>query len=47
MKKMTVQSLSEEGLRNLGPSVATMARVEGLDAHERAVTLRLADLEKK
>lgn len=47
VKKMTVQSLSEEGLRNLGPSVATMARVEGLDAHERAVTLRLADLEKK
>ena len=40
-KKMTVQSLSLEGLKNLGPSVAKMAEVEGLDAHRRAVTLRL------
>ena len=40
-KKMTVQSLSLEGLRALGPSVARMASVEGLDAHRRAVTLRL------
>lgn len=40
-KKMTVQSLTKEGLQNLGPCVATMARVEGLEAHRRAVTLRL------
>lgn len=40
-KNMTVQSLSEEGLRALGPAVARMAAVEGLDAHRRAVTLRL------
>ena len=40
-KKMTVQNLSLEGLKNLGPSVAKMAEVEGLDAHRRAVTLRL------
>ncbi|KIY92249.1 histidinol dehydrogenase [Monoraphidium neglectum] len=40
-KKMTVQSLSFEGLQALGPSVAKMAEVEGLDAHRRAVTLRL------
>eukprot|EP00195_Chlamydomonas_chlamydogama_P013633 CAMPEP_0202892308 /NCGR_PEP_ID=MMETSP1392-20130828/2041_1 /ASSEMBLY_ACC=CAM_ASM_000868 /TAXON_ID=225041 /ORGANISM="Chlamydomonas chlamydogama, Strain SAG 11-48b" /LENGTH=441 /DNA_ID=CAMNT_0049576205 /DNA_START=195 /DNA_END=1520 /DNA_ORIENTATION=+ len=40
-KKMTVQSLSYEGLQNLGPSVAKMAEVEGLEAHRRAVTLRL------
>ena len=40
-KKMTVQSLTLEGLRLLGPSVAKMAEVEGLDAHRRAVTLRL------
>ena len=38
---MQVQTLSEQGLRNLGPSVATMASLEGLDAHRRAVTLRL------
>ena len=40
-KHMTVQSLTLDGLRNLGPSVAKMAAVEGLDAHKRAVTLRL------
>ncbi|GBF95053.1 hypothetical protein Rsub_07554 [Raphidocelis subcapitata] len=40
-KKMTVQSLTYEGLAALGPSVAKMAEVEGLDAHRRAVTLRL------
>ncbi|KAK9827951.1 hypothetical protein WJX81_000089 [Elliptochloris bilobata] len=43
-KKMTVQTLSEAGLRGLGPAVAHMAGVEGLDAHARAVTLRLAAL---
>jgi histidinol dehydrogenase len=40
-KKMTVQSLTYEGLQLLGPTVAKMAAVEGLDAHKRAVTLRL------
>lgn len=40
-KKMTVQSLTWEGLQALGPAVAKMAEVEGLDAHRRAVTLRL------
>ncbi|BBN14024.1 histidinol dehydrogenase [Marchantia polymorpha subsp. ruderalis] len=44
VKYMTVQSLSSEGLLALGPSVAKMAEVEGLDAHARAVTLRLKDL---
>ncbi|XP_010520324.1 PREDICTED: histidinol dehydrogenase, chloroplastic [Tarenaya hassleriana] len=47
LKYMTVQSLTEEGLRNLGPYVATMAEVEGLEAHRRAVTLRLEDIEAK
>ena len=41
IKRMTVQSLTEAGLRALGPAVAIMASVEGLDAHRRAVTLRL------
>jgi histidinol dehydrogenase len=38
---MTVQSLTFEGLQALGPAVAKMAEVEGLDAHRLAVTLRL------
>jgi histidinol dehydrogenase len=40
-KNMTVQMLTYEGLQALGPAVAKMAEVEGLDAHRRAVTLRL------
>lgn len=42
-KKMTVQSLTQDGLRKLGPSVAKMAEVEGLEAHRRAVTLRMGE----
>lgn len=45
LKYITVQSLTEEGLRKLGPYVETMAEVEGLEAHKRAVTLRLQDIE--
>ncbi|KAH7673795.1 Histidinol dehydrogenase monofunctional protein [Dioscorea alata] len=45
LKYITVQSLTEEGLRTLGPYVAKMAEVEGLEAHKRAVTLRLQDIE--
>ncbi|KAJ6825782.1 histidinol dehydrogenase, chloroplastic isoform X1 [Iris pallida] len=44
-KYITVQSLTEEGLRKLGPYVAKMAEVEGLEAHRRAVTLRLQGME--
>lgn len=47
LKYITVQSLTEEGLMKLGPYVATMAEVEGLDAHKRAVTLRLQDIKAR
>ncbi|KAJ4980747.1 hypothetical protein NE237_031584 [Protea cynaroides] len=47
LKYMTVQSLTEDGLRKLGPYVAKMAEVEGLEAHKRAVTLRLQDIEAR
>jgi histidinol dehydrogenase len=43
---LTVQALTPDGLRNLGPSVEHMAAVEGLDAHKRAVSLRLAALSR-
>jgi len=42
---MTIQQLSEDGLSLLGPSVEVMARTEGLDAHARAVTIRLKDIQ--
>ena len=41
VKMMTVQEVTKEGLDVLGPAVAKMAEVEGLDAHRLAVTLRL------
>jgi len=41
IKYMTVQELTKAGLEALGPHVARMATVEGLDAHRSAVTLRL------
>lgn len=43
-KRMTVQELSKEGLKNLAPTVVTMAEAEGLDAHKRAVTIRVEKL---
>ncbi|EKO3843554.1 histidinol dehydrogenase [Vibrio harveyi] len=40
-KRMTIQELSADGLKNLAPTVVTMAEAEGLDAHKRAVTIRV------
>jgi histidinol dehydrogenase len=42
LRSMTVQELTFEGLQNIGPVAATLADLEGLDAHGAAVTLRLA-----
>ena len=46
-KRMTVQELSAEGLQTLAPTVVTMAEAEGLDAHKRAVTIRVEKLAAK
>lgn len=40
-KQVTVQEASAAGLRAIGPCAATLAAAEQLDAHRRAVTLRL------
>ncbi|MBY8080376.1 histidinol dehydrogenase [Vibrio fluvialis] len=45
-KRMTVQELSAEGLQTLAPTVVAMANAEGLDAHKRAVTIRVEKLQK-
>lgn len=44
VKKMTLQQLNKEGLKNIGPAVESMAAAEGLDAHKNAVTIRLNNL---
>ena len=45
VKRITVQEISAEGLRNLGPTAVTLARLEGLDGHARSVARRLEILE--
>jgi histidinol dehydrogenase len=45
MRRMTLQSASGRGLRNVGPCAATLAKAEGLDAHRMAVEYRLGKTE--
>lgn len=40
-KRITVQEISADGLRSLGPTASLLAGLEGLDAHALAVNLRL------
>ncbi|MFY9154489.1 MAG: histidinol dehydrogenase [Prolixibacteraceae bacterium] len=47
IKKITFQEITPEGINNLGPVIETMAAAEQLDAHKRAVTLRLNELRNK
>lgn len=44
MKKITVQKLSEQGLKNIAPTVIKLADTEGLDAHALAVKVRLRNV---
>ncbi len=41
MKFISVQTLTRGGLAALGPSVERLAQMEGLEAHRRAVSIRL------
>ncbi len=43
VKKITFQELSEDGLARIAPTVMTMAAAEELEAHRRAVAIRLND----
>lgn len=47
VKRITVQELTPDGLRELGPTAITLAALEGLDAHANAVRVRLAHLERE
>ena len=44
-KQVTVQEATPAGLRAIGPCAAVLAEAEQLEAHRRAVTLRLAALD--
>jgi histidinol dehydrogenase len=41
MRQITVQELSEPGLRSIAGSITELAHLEGLDAHAAAVTCRI------
>lgn len=43
-RRFTVQQLSAQGMRNIGPAIVTLAEAESLEAHANAVRLRLAAL---
>ncbi len=41
VKKITFQSINKKGLKKIGATVERMAEAEGLDAHKKAITIRL------
>ena len=44
-KRISVQELTAHGIRHLQPTVSTLARLEGLDAHAQAVEVRISALD--
>ena len=40
VKKITFQEITQEGIRNIGQAIETMAQAESLQAHSNAVSLR-------
>lgn len=41
IRRYTVQTLTEQGIKNIGPAIMRLADAEGLDAHKNAVKVRL------
>jgi phosphoribosyl-ATP pyrophosphohydrolase / phosphoribosyl-AMP cyclohydrolase / histidinol dehydrogenase len=46
VKHITSSNLSPEGLLNVSSAVMQLAAVEGLDAHKRAVSIRMDVINK-
>jgi histidinol dehydrogenase len=47
VKRMTVQEVTPAGLADLGRTARTLARLESLEAHAHAVSVRLAAIERE
>lgn len=47
MRKLTLQRLTPDGVREIGAAVSAMAEAEGLHAHQRAMTIRMEYLKGK
>lgn len=41
VKKITFQHITPQGIENIGPTVQTLAELEGLKAHKNSVTVRM------
>ena len=41
IRKITYQEITREGIAQLGKTIVTMAKAEGLDAHANAAALRM------
>ena len=46
MKHITSSNLTKEGLKNVSGAVMQLAKVEELEAHRRAVSIRLEHMDK-
>jgi len=46
VKKITFQELTPEGLRSLAPTLEALARIESLEGHRRAVSIRIEKLDE-
>ncbi len=46
LKQITMQRITEEGLKNVGPTIEELATLEKLEAHKNAVSIRLKDINK-
>ena len=46
-KHITSSNLTAEGLRNLSGAVMQLASVEGLEAHRRAVSIRMDAMDQR
>jgi histidinol dehydrogenase len=42
VRQITVQRMTRNGLRRIGPSVVALARAEGLEGHARSIEIRLS-----
>ncbi|GGW94738.1 histidinol dehydrogenase [Alteromonas halophila] len=47
MRRYTIQELSATGIKDLGPTIMSLAQAEGLDAHSNAVAIRLDALKEE
>ena len=47
LKHITSSNLTAQGLRNVGSAVMQLAKVEQLEAHRRAVEIRIQHMQKQ